>query len=63
MLGPTIRAGFHTANWEGGKEESGRGQETDGVQSGGGGGGVGEGGPAPHTGGMVLHTRVVQGCS
>ena len=63
MPGPTIRAGVHTANWEGGKEEPGGGQETAGGQSGGRGGGFGEGGLAPHTGGVVPHTGVVQGCS
>ena len=41
MTGPTVRAGIHTANWEGGIEESGGGPETEGGQSGGGGGGVG----------------------
>ena len=61
--GTAIRAGFHTASWEGGEEEPGRRQETAGGRSGGGGRGFGEGGPAPHTGGVVPHSGVVQGCS
>ena len=32
--GPAIRAGFHTAYWEGGEEEPGRRQETAGGRSG-----------------------------
>ena len=62
-LGTTIRASFHTAYWEGGEEEPGRGQETVGGRSGGEGRGFGEGGPAPHTGGVLPHSGVVQGCS
>ena len=58
-----VRAGIHTANWEGGKEEFGGGPEMEVGQGRGGGGSVGEGGPAPHTGGMVPHIGVVQGCS
>ena len=61
--GPTIRAGVHTAYWEGGEEEPGGGQETVGKRSGDGGGSFGEGGPSPHTGGVVPHTGVVKGCS
>ena len=61
--GPKIRTGFHTASWEGGKEEPDGRQETAGGQSGGGGRGFGEGAPAPHTGGVVPHSGVVQGCS
>ena len=61
--GPAIRSGLQATPGEGGTEEPGYRQETVGGRSGGGGRGFGEGGPAPHTGGVVPPSGVVQGCS
>ena len=63
MPGPAIRAGLQATPGEGGTEEPGDRQETAGVRSGGGGRGFGEGGPAPHTGGVVPPSGVVKGCN
>ena len=59
--GPAIWAGLQTTTGKGGTEEPGGRQETAGGRSGGGGGGLVEGGPAPHTGGVVPPSGVVQG--
>ena len=60
--GPAIQAGLQATPREGGTEEPGDRQETEGGLSGGGVIGFGEGGPAPHKGGVVLPSGVVQGC-
>ena len=60
---PTIRAGLQTTTGKCSTKEPSYIQETAGVRSGGGCGSFGEGGPAPHTGGVVTPSGVVQGGS
>ena len=57
--GPALRAGLQMKTGKGGTKDPGNRQETAGGQSGGGGGRFGEGGTAPHTGGVVQPSGVM----